>query len=128
MVDGAVGEDSTCSNLRTFLTKLEEMRKSDDMVIIALNNELPTKSFPGCEKSKAVCEDFLNRAKILKDSRQNLLDKCRLLNEKLVEVSTDMEKKSATVLIRQIKSQQEIEEVVWMRTRKAITERCSHFI
>ncbi|CAB3408781.1 unnamed protein product [Caenorhabditis bovis] len=116
-----------CFDLSLFIDRLTNLRKSDDRVILELNDTLPTKSFDAQSKiCRQHCGQFDRTIKQLHEQRNQLIEECLAVNAaKLEEAERNGgDVRSARQAVRYIRNEKDVEEIVAERTRKAVHDRC----
>ncbi|CAD6186434.1 unnamed protein product [Caenorhabditis auriculariae] len=122
-------ENFSCTDLAALVNRLNFLRKTDDSVILELNDALPTKSFDANSQiCKNHCSRFTEVLTKLATERMQLLEKCIEENERKAAQVQGVEAQILRGASRQLRFERDVEEVVTERSSQAVKDRCSKIL
>ncbi|CAD5206804.1 unnamed protein product [Bursaphelenchus okinawaensis] len=116
-----------CLDLSDFQRVLNKLRDLEDKVVLKLNCELPTHSFP--KNATKICENFQKELAAIRSQRLNVMYNCLRENQQFVNLRKDKEPGQpalTTVMgnLRFIRNEETVDEIIRAQTDQTAAERC----
>uniref|UniRef100_A0A914YW10 Protein MIX23 n=1 Tax=Panagrolaimus superbus TaxID=310955 RepID=A0A914YW10_9BILA len=118
-----------CSSLADFQRLLNKYRGLEDRIIFQLNASFTTRSFKDTKATNLICHDIEEKLESVRKLRSDLFNRCINENHEIVQKFKDDDSKfqlvrSANSTLRQIRSEQAVDEIIHSQAERVVMERC----